>query len=259
MLLDMEVEKRVAEEPEELDCEALQLRARALTMDFDKSGTGFRDGHLDFLNFVHMVHSHPELVGSAVFIRPYFEEADADGNHTLDADELASLLRTLLTDLAVPPGIQEEIKASTGEIMKVMDEDGDGRIVRIRANQLTQIKPSCLLTRRLFRSLALQDFPEFVNFFIRGKDANSSAESSSSSSSSSSASESESSGHLIALMRVLLDPAALVSSEAAPSEQVLGAFLGSSASSPSSSHDAPSGKKLALSSMVVTVSKKDPR
>ena len=130
MLLDMEVEKNV-EEGVEPDVQALQLRARELTFKIDPSGTGLRDGHLDFLNFVHMVHCHPELVGSAVFIRPYFDEADADGNHTLDAGELQHLLRSLLTDLAVPPGIQDEITASVRDIMKAMDEDGDGRIVRV--------------------------------------------------------------------------------------------------------------------------------
>ena len=130
MLLDMEVEKNV-EVGVEPDVHALQLRARELTFNFDPSGTGLRDGHLDFLNFVHMVHCHPELVGSAVFIRPYFDAADADGNHTLDAGELQHLLRSLLTDLAVPPGIQDEITASVRDIMKAMDEDGDGRIVRV--------------------------------------------------------------------------------------------------------------------------------
>ena len=81
-----------------------------------------------FIEFVRLVHCHPELVGTAAFIRPYFEEADADDNQTLDEDELCSMLKSLLTDLAVPASVQAEIQASSAQILKTMDTDGDGRI-----------------------------------------------------------------------------------------------------------------------------------
>jgi hypothetical protein len=62
----------------EPDVERLQFAARQFVQSFDAKGTGFRDGELSFLDFVHLVHRHPELVGSAAFLRPYFEAADGE-------------------------------------------------------------------------------------------------------------------------------------------------------------------------------------
>ena len=78
MLLDIEIEQGPCSEGsssfEGPDLEALQLRARHFVNDFDAAGTaeaagadtrkGSRDGELDFINFVHLVHRHPELVVS---------------------------------------------------------------------------------------------------------------------------------------------------------------------------------------------------
>ena len=51
-----------------------------------------------------------------MFLRPYFEAADEDGNQTLDVGELVTMLRSLLTDLAVPQTILSEVEASADAI-----------------------------------------------------------------------------------------------------------------------------------------------
>ena len=79
-----------------------------------------------------------------MFLRPYFEAADEDGNQTLDVGELVTMLRSLLTDLAVPQTILSEVEASADAILKAMDADGDERV----------------------------DFPEVVDFLIRGGGGN---------------------------------------------------------------------------------------
>eukprot|EP00618_Florenciella_parvula_P002932 CAMPEP_0119521520 /NCGR_PEP_ID=MMETSP1344-20130328/37182_1 /TAXON_ID=236787 /ORGANISM="Florenciella parvula, Strain CCMP2471" /LENGTH=116 /DNA_ID=CAMNT_0007559497 /DNA_START=104 /DNA_END=451 /DNA_ORIENTATION=+ len=73
-------------------------------------------------------------------MRPYFEDADEDDNHTLDELELSKMLRSLLTDLAVPRTIISQVETSVSQVLKEMDKDNDGKI----------------------------SFPEFMEYFVWG-------------------------------------------------------------------------------------------
>ena len=61
-------------------------------------------------------------------------------------------------------------------------------------------------------------------------------------------------GQLIELLKLLLNPAALISADSGPAQQILGLLAGEDASS----SGLVSGRKLALSSMVLTAAKNDP-
>ena len=124
MLLDMEVEKRVAGNQDR--CEALQLRARALTMDFDKSGTGSGRS--------------PRLLNSCTWCTPLSSQrrihspilrGGRRGREPHPRCRRARELTGLPDGPRRPsrhPGRDQSVH---GEIKKVMDEDGDGRIVRM--------------------------------------------------------------------------------------------------------------------------------
>jgi len=150
------------------------------------------------------------------------------------------MLRALLLDLAVPSGVLADVEASAGAILTAMDGNGDGRV----------------------------DFPEFVEYFIRrgcgGNGDNTSG----------------GGGHLIGLLRLLLNPAALVSSKESAVAQIVETLLPTSSVAPLAAARTPvsfgafeppssaetaepvappiSGKKLVMSSMMVKAAANDP-
>lgn len=107
----------------------LELEARKLMSSFDaRDEDGNRDGELHFHEFVAAVHSHPELVGTAALLRPYFEASDVDCDAQLSLSELQEMLKRLLHDLGVPEMFRQEIASTAEDIMTAIDSSGSGAV-----------------------------------------------------------------------------------------------------------------------------------
>ena len=75
LLLEVELEAS----QEEISFDDLQYKVTQMFSDYDKDGSGA----IDFLEFLRMVFSNPQLFGTATMLRSYFVEADEDNDKIL--------------------------------------------------------------------------------------------------------------------------------------------------------------------------------
>eukprot|EP01052_Picozoa_sp_SAG31_P025017 SAG31_NODE_2167_length_6269_cov_4.097731_2_plen_149_part_00 len=81
--------------------------------DRDKSGT------LQFVEFVAAIYDDPGLLGTVIFLRQLFMEADKNDDGELDKEEVCALIKTLALESGLPPPTDTAVETFAAELFAV--------------------------------------------------------------------------------------------------------------------------------------------